>query len=728
MCVQVLQVEPTNKAARAYAARLQAALPMPHAQSGADMIAVLAQTDDADVIAKALNNLVILADRSGAAEGLVHAGVVPRIAGYIDAAARNPEDSETVRRCASVFVGLLDHEETGAAVLGALRDGGHLDQWAASPHPDVRLACARLVTNALQGPASDSALDYVVMVLRNGGAGVDTMLQALLGAATPDLVEAFMARGGLDALLTLATHDEYIMVAAAVAKLAQVGGASEAGLRAGLLTALQQALLGGEAKAVQGLRTAAVMMLAGALTAGWAVEDNTVGPVLGDLANSRDPDVQQGVAEVLAAAANHKACQPLVTRHADTIERLAASPKAGIAARALVARAKLSAADPQATDEQLAAVYSAVRPFFTSTDLVCAAGPRKKCKFAVCSRPDLWLPIQQVQRFAVEALAHLTANAEVKELVCAVSKGNVYGTEIRRNVQCLTVILWLQLVADSLCLDTLVDLCGTTGDRATAFALCAILENVTNSHDQAALSAEQEELLKLQHMAQAVSASKEHPKDDMAHVDARLKALAACEIISALAALAKVAAGTVADGALSRVLLTLASDSRFRGRMVQAGLHNVLLAYAQGHDDDKVQVRGAHALARIAIKSNPNTAFAGQKAYELVRPLLALMKASHELQQFEAVLALTNLAAMDDSRVRDAIVAQKGVEILQQLQTDDNPMIKRAATEALCNMLQAPAVFEAFTTGPRMQETAKHWLLLAGACKVIRVEHFHIAN
>jgi hypothetical protein len=261
-----------------------------------------------------------------------------------------------------------------------------------------------------------------------------------------------------------------------------------------------------------------------------------------------------------------------------------------------------------------------------------------------------------------------------------------------------------------------VALCGATRDRATAFALCAILENVTNSHDKPALGVEQQALLKVQQMAQAVGAeAEEHPKDDVTYVDTRLKALAASEIIPALAGLAKGAAGTAADAPLSRVLLTLASDSRFRGRMVQAGLHNVLLAYAQGHPDPAVQTRGAHALARIAIKANPNTAFAGQKAYELVRPLLALAHASHELQQFEAVLALTNLASMDDARVRDAIVAQKGLDLLQQLQTDDNPMIQRAATEGLCNMLQTPAVFDAFTAGPRMAETVKHWLLLAGS-------------
>jgi hypothetical protein len=368
------------------------------------MVAVLDKTDktrDAAVVAKALNNLVILADRPDAAQGLVDNGVVARVAGYIDAEAEagngNGNDAEAeaatdteaqadiVPRCASILVGLLEHQATGLETFTALRDGGHLDRWVAAGHSDVRLACARVLGRALQseGAAMEAAAEYIVQVVRRHPAagGADTAVQALLAAGAGDAVSAFMAKGGLDPLLALGvTDDDYAMVAAAVARLAQGDAASVAAVRAGLLTALQQGLLGDVGR---GLRTAAVMMLAGPVTAGWAVDEAALGRVLAGLGDAQaldgqDADVQQGVAEVLAAAATHKACQGLVAQHADTLDRLGASPHPRVAVRALVASAKRATAAPHPhahthtpdREAELVAIYTAVRPFFVGADQV----------------------------------------------------------------------------------------------------------------------------------------------------------------------------------------------------------------------------------------------------------------------------------------------------------------------------------------------------------------------
>jgi hypothetical protein len=58
-------------------------------------------------------------------------------------------------------------------------------------------------------------------------------------------------------------------------------------------------------------------------------------------------------------------------------------------------------------------------------------------------------------------------------------------------------------------------------------------------------------------------------------------------------------------------------------------------------------------------------------------------------------MALTNLASYDES-VRTRIVAAKGVKAMEYLQFSDNEMIRRAATEALCNMMYDPSVFESY--------------------------------
>lgn len=58
----------------------------------------------------------------------------------------------------------------------------------------------------------------------------------------------------------------------------------------------------------------------------------------------------------------------------------------------------------------------------------------------------------------------------------------------------------------------------------------------------------------------------------------------------------------------------------------------------------------SQALARIGITINPEIAFPGQRSYEVIRPLLSLLHVDkNALQNFEALLALTNLAQLSES-------------------------------------------------------------------------------
>lgn len=62
------------------------------------------------------------------------------------------------------------------------------------------------------------------------------------------------------------------------------------------------------------------------------------------------------------------------------------------------------------------------------------------------------------------------------------------------------------------------------------------------------------------------------------------------------------------------------------------------------------RTRAAQGLARIAITIEPNIAFPGQRMYEVVRPLVDLLSVDVEyLENYEALLALTNFAAHSDS-------------------------------------------------------------------------------
>lgn len=56
-----------------------------------------------------------------------------------------------------------------------------------------------------------------------------------------------------------------------------------------------------------------------------------------------------------------------------------------------------------------------------------------------------------------------------------------------------------------------------------------------------------------------------------------------------------------------------------------------------------------------------------------------------QLQQFETLLALTNLLSCGNNE-QDRFIADNGIQAVHYLIFSDNPMVRRAATEALCNL------------------------------------------
>jgi hypothetical protein len=107
----------------------------------------------------------------------------------------------------------------------------------------------------------------------------------------------------------------------------------------------------------------------------------------------------------------------------------------------------------------------------------------------------------------------------------------------------------------------------------------------------------------------------------------------------------------------------------------------------------------------IAITMDPNIAFKGERAAELVRPLLRLLASEEGLMNFEALMALTNLASMSEE-IRFRIVKEKGARAIEYLMFSEHEMIQRAATEAMCNMMVSEEVFNYYAeaeTSERMK-------------------------
>uniref|UniRef100_A0A668RS95 UNC-45/Cro1/She4 central domain-containing protein n=1 Tax=Oreochromis aureus TaxID=47969 RepID=A0A668RS95_OREAU len=102
---------------------------------------------------------------------------------------------------------------------------------------------------------------------------------------------------------------------------------------------------------------------------------------------------------------------------------------------------------------------------------------------------------------------------------------------------------------------------------------------------------------------------------------------------------------------------------------------------------DAGKIKAAQALAKITITSNPEIAFPGERIYEVVRPLASLLRLECTLlQNFEALMALTNLAGIND-RLRQKIIKEKAVPKIEGYMFEEHDLVRASATECMCNLV-----------------------------------------
>ncbi|ELK18282.1 Protein unc-45 like protein A [Pteropus alecto] len=266
-----------------------------------------------------------------------------------------------------------------------------------------------------------------------------------------------------------------------------------------------------------------------------------------------------------------------------------------------------------------------------------------------------WLCNDQIdagtRRWAVEGLAYLTFDADVKE----------------------------EFVEDEAALKALFQL-SRSEERSVLFAVASGLVNCTNSYDYEEPDPKMVELAKYakQHVPE------QHPKDKLSFVRARVKKLLA-------QGEEKGEGGTVrALGPDSLGLIFLGTCWTLKGLSLQALLPLAL------EGTDVGQTKAAQALAKLTITSNPEMTFPGERIYEVVRPLVSLLHLNCSgLQNFEALMALTNLAGISE-RLRQKIVKEKAVPMIEGYMFEEHEMIRRAATECMCNLAMSKEVQDLF--------------------------------
>jgi hypothetical protein len=127
----------------------------------------------------------------------------------------------------------------------------------------------------------------------------------------------------------------------------------------------------------------------------------------------------------------------------------------------------------------------------------------------------------------------------------------------------------------------------------------------------------------------------------------------------------------------------------------------------------------AQALARILISTNPSLVFGGNRNIPVnaaVRPLVSIIPPDPAaenrdlLPSFEALMALTNLASMEDEEVRRSIIQTAWSPLEEQL-LSSNTLVSKAAVELVCNLVQAPEAIALYAEETPKARNRLHILL-----------------
>ncbi|KAF2031970.1 ARM repeat-containing protein [Setomelanomma holmii] len=180
----------------------------------------------------------------------------------------------------------------------------------------------------------------------------------------------------------------------------------------------------------------------------------------------------------------------------------------------------------------------------------------------------------------------------------------------------------------------------------------------------------------------------------------------------------------------SMILLSLSKEPKSRGAMAQQGAIKLLIHIWDHISNTNASSKSgttpypptalpvtAQALSRLLISINPSHVFnAALPSTSAIRPLLSQLtrtdSSTWQLHAFEALLALTNLASMD-LETQDHIIRSSFDIIVDDLLLDNHSMIRRAATELLCNLMASPSCIAHFADPAASRAKQRLHLLLA---------------
>lgn len=388
--------------------------------------------------------------------------------------------------------------------------------------------------------------------------------------------------------------------------------------------------------------------------------------------------ISRAAAQLVSQAAGHKACRALIPaqciawletksqRSQDTILRAATA----------VALVKLS----QGAEADAATTTGADQPAVSTSndDLVALMKGLVISGDSSTSFGD-----------SVEGLAYLSINPTVKE-------------QLSRDTSFLQKLFYLVPRRKGQSTQTPEEIA-----TSPVYGVAAIIANICAYRPR--LSEEEAQIARLRRMANSARKEGESETDrleDDEHAKARGKRLLQAGVLEALTAAVRVSDSRATRLAVGKALLSLVEDQGNRGKILQAGGAKAIITIIQsllpppstksGQAEqppplDRSELECIQALAKLAITASPIQVFGPNEGalYDVIRPFAILLvhPSSTLLQRFEAIMALTNMASQSPVVATRISLFPGIMNKVELLMLEDHALVRRAATELVCNLI-----------------------------------------
>ena len=454
---------------------------------------------------------------------------------------------------------------------------------------------------------------------------------------------------------------------------------------------------------------ATAILMASADVGGWTLGSGWPNCTenMNTMAESDDINALRIVAELLSSAASVKGVRPMVAIYLsnDAIKALVTHQDRNVRTAAASAVAKLGLGEDHTQDFEIMNLLEAACYMLEEGETSLESSSTNKKSESLESVPMTAGAKTAVDR-GIEVLTYLITKTIVKEEVAhgfkATPESKYSGLEL------------LVRISDNM----------EAGKSVTAFGIATIFQLMAatpltlrkESFEGKELTMEQyDEIQKMQKTEEQkeLEDDKELKEDNDEQCAERVLKMAKSNVPRALIQLSNGAS----DQSLEQIVLALnrmANVQSVRGTMIQQGVLSGLIKLEKEEKNPsdirkKIIKNVRHCMAKLLVTTNPSLLTSAQ-SMGAIKPLIQLVRQvdSNDLQKFEALLSLTNLASMGDN-TKNKIVAEKGLSSMKYSMFSDHPLVKRASAECLSNLVGN----EEFMKMLQDVEELRLWLALA---------------